>query len=96
MTGNNEMSLNTATMIAALQFYFDSVVFAPGKSPEVTGITTSNSYGAAFNVTVKERPVVSWANPEVQIDRAKFSDAVKAQEPRWVAQANDFHMGNGA
>ncbi len=47
MTGNNEMSLNTATMIAALQFYFDSVVFAPGKSPEVTGITTSNRFACA-------------------------------------------------
>ncbi len=31
-----------------------------------------------------------WANPEVQSDRAKFSDAVKAQEPRWVAQANEI------
>ena len=31
-----------------------------------------------------------WANPEVQSDRAKFADAVKAQEPRWVAQANEI------
>jgi hypothetical protein len=31
-----------------------------------------------------------WANPEVQSDRAKFSDAVKAQEPSWVAEANEI------
>lgn len=31
-----------------------------------------------------------WANPEVQSDRAKFADAVKAQEPRWVAEANEI------
>ena len=39
MIGTNTMSLNEATVIAAMQHYFDTVIFAPGKAPKVTGVT---------------------------------------------------------
>ena len=36
MIGCNKLELNEATVMAALQLYFDQVVFAGGQSPRVT------------------------------------------------------------
>lgn len=38
MEGTNTLELNYATVIAALQHYFDTVVYRDGKSPKVTSI----------------------------------------------------------
>lgn len=56
MKGNNSFELNAATMIAALQLYFDKT-FRDGESPIVTAIRPSPSpcEGRTFTVTVKER-----------------------------------------
>lgn len=38
MIGSNSMSFNKASMMEALQHYFDTVLFADGKAPKVTDV----------------------------------------------------------
>lgn len=60
LIGVNELQLNEATVVAALQHYFDSVLFAEGKAPRVTGVSekSSGSYGSttSFHVKVEQEP----------------------------------------
>jgi hypothetical protein len=51
MIGNNEITLNEATVISAIQFYFNTVLFAPAKAPNVTGVSLNNN---SFHVKVTE------------------------------------------
>ena len=59
MTGNNTMTLNQATMVLALQHSFDTVLFAPGKSPVVASVdaSTKGSFpgSCGFDVGTSER-----------------------------------------
>ena len=57
LIGNNKLTLNQATMVAAVQHYFDTVVFAEGKSPKVTQVEKeSKGYGQdEFAVAVEEK-----------------------------------------
>lgn len=57
MIGNNSFTLNEATMKAAVQHYFDTVLFVDGKSPKIEGVTaTSSTYaGASFTISVSDK-----------------------------------------
>ena len=56
MRGVNVIELNEATVIDAIQHYFDTVLFASGKSPVITGFSQkSGGYGAnSFTVAVSD------------------------------------------
>lgn len=59
MKGSNTLELNEATVIEALQFYFDNVLFADGAAPKVTAIEmTKGGVGYSsvdvFRVSVTE------------------------------------------
>lgn len=56
LKGNNSINLNESTVIAALQYYFDKVLFAEGQSPTVTSVAVNSSkYDAReFTVQLKE------------------------------------------
>jgi hypothetical protein len=62
MIGNNEISLNEATVIEAIQFYFDTVLFAPKKAPIIAGLMYSNSL---FRFKVSEAAEVPKAAAKV-------------------------------
>jgi hypothetical protein len=55
VVGNNVMNLNQATMINAVQYYFDNVVFKTGQSPKVISIDPdSKTYNTlTFDVAVE-------------------------------------------
>ena len=53
MRGRNELHLNVATLIEALQHYFDGE-FSDGLSPTVKGITYSGGSAPVFIVHVEE------------------------------------------
>lgn len=59
MTGKNKLCLNEATVVAALQHYFETVVFAAGKAPRVDSVTekTDHGYGRekTFEVVCEDR-----------------------------------------
>jgi len=59
MIGNNEIVLNEATMIVALQHWFDTVTFATGKSPKVQSVKQDKSGGYSrqdcFTVAITEK-----------------------------------------
>ena len=66
MTGKNELTLNEATMIEIVQYYFDHVEYAPGRSPKVDQVTgSSKSYASEFLIkcSAKEQ-VTGGATPE--------------------------------
>lgn len=51
MKGNNELILNEATMIEAVQFWLDSKMVA--RAPKVTGISAKNEgYNQTFAVSL--------------------------------------------
>jgi len=50
MTGNNELHLNQATVVEAMQLYLDSIMKI---SPEVTGIKQKENM---FIVSVSDKP----------------------------------------
>lgn len=53
--GNNELEINTATLIEAFQFWLEQKVFQQGAAPKVVNITGgSNSYAPTFKVTLAE------------------------------------------
>lgn len=54
LKGANTMELNQATMIAALQHYFTTKVFAEGSAPTVKSIAgvKPNGYGGGETFTV--------------------------------------------
>jgi hypothetical protein len=55
LPGRNTLTLNQATIIAAVQYYFDRVLFAVGSSPTVTVITPDSSRtSTVFDVEVTE------------------------------------------
>jgi hypothetical protein len=59
MKGANEMQINQATMIAALQMYFNSI-FTTGNAPTVTSIAAASSYDAeTFKVLTRSAEVAS-------------------------------------
>ena len=45
MIGSNTLLLNKATVMAALQHYFDTVVYAKGQSPQVDSISLNGNTG---------------------------------------------------
>ena len=57
LIGANKLTLNQATMVAAVQHYFDTVLFADGRSPKVTQVEKeSKGYGPdEFAVSVEEK-----------------------------------------
>ena len=57
LIGQNEISLNTVTMNAAIQHYFDTVLFAEGKSPKVTSVRASSggNFKNTFEVQVEDK-----------------------------------------
>ena len=57
LIGQNEISLNGATMNAAIQHYFDTVLFAEGKSPKVTSVkaVSGGGYESKFEVQVEDK-----------------------------------------
>jgi len=63
MKGNNEITLNQATMIAAVQYYFDCVVFKEEVTPVVKSVeavkSSSSGYGSestgSFLLKVEEK-----------------------------------------
>ena len=54
LIGNNEVNMNMATMVAALQHYFDSVLFATGKSPLVQSVRSAAGHGDSFLVSLTD------------------------------------------
>ena len=54
--GNNEMLLNQATVCAALQYYFEKVIFAQGVCPKVESVTIEKGkYDSTdFRVTLSD------------------------------------------
>jgi hypothetical protein len=55
MIGYNEMNLNPATIMAAVQHYFDTVLFKDGESPKVTGVSSSNGVAPTFRITMEPK-----------------------------------------
>jgi hypothetical protein len=56
LTGASTITINGSTLIAAVQFYFDTCVFAEGKSPVVKSVAATTTYeGAEFIVKVSQR-----------------------------------------
>ena len=55
MKGNNTITLNEATMIAAVQHYFDTILFREGAAPKVQRVAVnSGNYSDQFCVTTCE------------------------------------------
>lgn len=66
--GKAEMKVTHATLVAALQLYFGTQVFASGKAPVVTSIGFENTYekpeDRVFKVTLEEpAPAVPRVGP---------------------------------
>lgn len=56
MRGNNKFQLNQATIILAIQFYFDQVIFKEGIAPKVTNIEMKGtSYDQTFEVSLSDQ-----------------------------------------
>lgn len=56
MRGSNTMLLNEATMIKALQHYFDTVLFNHENSPEIKGVSYTSTHGVPpFQISIAER-----------------------------------------
>lgn len=55
MKASNKLQLNHETMKAALEYYFEKVVFAPGQAPKVKSVDSpSKGYGQAiFDVEIE-------------------------------------------
>lgn len=55
LAGINELHLNSATVILALQHYFDTLLFKEGKAPKVTGVkmVTAPSTTVTFVVNIE-------------------------------------------
>lgn len=70
MKGSNELHLNLATMLEALQEYFDKRL--PGHPIDVTNISQTSQSTPAFkvNVTEREKPVRGASTKEME-DLAK-------------------------
>lgn len=60
MIGNNEIVLNEQTLCAAVQHWFDNVMFATGKAPRVQSVKADKSGNYertnTFAVAVCEKP----------------------------------------
>ncbi len=57
MKGNNTMELNSGTMAEIVQHYFDTVLFAAGKAPKVSSVSSSLSGSVrTFEVKVCDNP----------------------------------------
>ena len=55
MKGHNQIILNAATVMAAVQHYFDTVLFQPDESPLVTSFDKKDHYsGLEFIVGVSD------------------------------------------
>ena len=57
--GNNVAHLNESTIMAALQYYFDTVTFREGQAPLVVGVkylTSNGTFEVVLNST-KEEPI---------------------------------------
>ncbi len=60
MKGSNKITLNHETMVAALQQYFDTTVFAAGQAPKVNSIspdTDSRGYSSSTTFVVEVEQV---------------------------------------
>lgn len=47
--GNNSIELNEATLIEALQYWFDNVMFKDNVSPSITSVKSNNNNGFTIN-----------------------------------------------
>jgi len=56
MKGNNEIKFNSLTMKAAVQHYFDTVLFAKGESPSVTRIDPDSRETEKFIIKIQTPP----------------------------------------
>jgi hypothetical protein len=56
MKGNNELRLNEATMIEAVQEYLDKRAIVP--KDRVTSVKANNSYGFEVKIAEAEAPAV--------------------------------------
>jgi len=54
MKGCNEIRICQAQMIDIVQHYFNTVLFAEGKSPAVNGICHDSTYGFSIKVVESE------------------------------------------
>lgn len=54
MKGKNAIVLNGVTVAAALQHYFDTVLFREGQAPKVTGVDQDHNLAGAFRISVEE------------------------------------------
>lgn len=62
MKGSNKLELNEATMIAAVQHYFNEVVYRQNAAPQVTGVWGERDGGTkVFKVHVCEPEKASGA-----------------------------------
>lgn len=59
MKGNNTIEMNAATVMTAVQYYFDTVLFKEGASPKVTNIEGYAGTGSLFKVYIKGDEVAS-------------------------------------
>lgn len=50
MVGSNVLTLNEATMILALQHYFQTVLFSAGNAPIVNSVKAHDGYSTTFTV----------------------------------------------
>lgn len=55
MLGNNTIILNQATMIVALQFYFESI-YKEGFAPQVSCVIATHKDASCFEVGLVETP----------------------------------------
>lgn len=81
MTGKNELTLNEATMIEIVQYYFDHVEYAPNRSPKVEKVTGSTK-GFANNFTIE-------CSEREQFTRTATSNATDEHTPEPAATTAD-------
>lgn len=56
MLGTNELILNEGSMIEALQYFFDKVMFVEGKSPTIKSIKISSTNSIPeFKIAMESR-----------------------------------------
>lgn len=79
MTGNNEIILCPAEMHAAIQHYFDTVLFREGQAPKVTSVEAS---GNSFRVVVT-KPTARPSEPTVATIKTHLGALAPRQDVPW-------------
>ena len=52
MIGNNSIEMNQGTLIAAVEFYLNSLVMRDGAAVKVKNITAKSGYGPSYTVDI--------------------------------------------